>query len=175
MGIALGGQRSSDGERGNVFMKADLRIQVSDLHIQNEAFTIAEMVALADQRVELEDRVPNVQGDAFDLKSWYRNWKNSRYSEYAGEPTHVKVEAVDEFQALMPWNQVDSALFLYAQEGQALKKGYPIRLYVPDGSSECLNVKSIVHVWFLHDAALGEDATYGFKNRVAVDEMKFKK
>jgi hypothetical protein len=156
-------------------MQTDMRIQVSDPHITKETFTISEMVALAEQKLALADRVPNVQGDAFDLKSWYKSWKSSRKGEYAGEPTHVKVEAVDEFQALMPWSQVDSALFLYAQDGQALKKGYPIRLYVPDGSSECLNVKSIVNVWFLHDTTLGEEATYGFKNKVTLDELKFKK
>ncbi|MDQ0873734.1 hypothetical protein QFZ77_002393 [Paenibacillus sp. V4I3] len=162
-------------ERGNVFMQEDLRIQVSDQHIKNEAFTISEMVALAEQQLSLQDRVPNVQGDAFDLKSWYRSWKRSRNEGHAEEPTHLKVEAVDEFEALMPWSQLDSALILYAQDGQALKKGYPIRLYVPDGSSECLNVKSVVKIWFLHDQALGEEATFGFKNRVALDELKFKK
>ena len=31
---------------GNVCMQADLRIQVSDLHIKNETFTVDEMVAL---------------------------------------------------------------------------------------------------------------------------------
>lgn len=156
-------------------MQVDNRIQVSDLYIKNEAFTITEMVALADQQLALQERLPDVQGDAFDLKNWYRSWKRSRNVDHAEEPTHVKVEAIDEFQALMPWSQLDSALFLYAQDGQALKKGYPIRLYVPDGSSECLNVKSVVKVWFLHDQALGEEATFGFKNRVAIDELKFKK
>ncbi|SDN22461.1 hypothetical protein SAMN04487897_102201 [Paenibacillus sp. yr247] len=156
-------------------MQTEMRIQVSDPHITNEVFTISEMVALAEQKLALQDRVPNVQGEAFDLKSWYRSWKRSRNGEYAEEPTHVKVEAVDEFQALMPWSQVDTALFLYNQGGEALKKGYPIRLYVPDGSSECLNVKSVVKVWFLHDTALGDEATYGFKNRVLLDELKFQK
>ncbi|MGO4269445.1 hypothetical protein AB4Z22_06280 [Paenibacillus sp. TAF58] len=156
-------------------MQENLRIQVSDLYIKNEAFTITEMVALAEQQLALQERVPDVQGDAFDLKMWYRSWKSRRNREDAKEPTHLKVEAIDEFQALMPWSQLDSALFLYAQDGQALKKGYPIRLYVPDGSSECLNVKSVIKVWFLHDQTLGEEATFGFKNRVELDELKFKK
>ncbi len=156
-------------------MQMNSLIEVSDLHKNKEAFTVDEMVALAELRLNSQDRVPSVEGEAFDLKSWYRNWSNKRKKSAAEEPTHVRVEAVDEFQALIPWGQVDQALFLYAQEGQPLKKGYPIRLYVPDGSSECLNVKSIVKVWFLNDPALGEEATFGFKNKVTLDELKFKK
>lgn len=156
-------------------MQTNLVIQVSDIHRKNETFTAQEMVALADQRLNIQDRVPSVEGDAFDLKGWYRSWKSKRQQEGNEEPSHVKVEAVDQFQALIPWSQVDQALFLYAQEGQPLKKGYPIRLYVPDGSSECLNVKSIVKIWFLDEPALGEEATYGFKNQVSLDELKFKK
>ncbi|MCY9661226.1 hypothetical protein P5G65_25905 [Paenibacillus chondroitinus] len=156
-------------------MQADLRIQVSDPHLTNESFTVQELVNLAEMKLALEDRVPNVSGDAFDLKAWYRSWKNSRGGQAESEPTHVKVEAVDEFQALMSWSEVDSALILYAQDDEPLKKGYPIRLYVPDGSSECLNVKSVVHIWFLHDAKLGQEATFGFKNKVTLDELKIKK
>ncbi|TXK75861.1 molybdopterin-dependent oxidoreductase [Paenibacillus sp. N3.4] len=156
-------------------MQDDLRIQVSDIHIASEALTINEMVALAKERVALEDRVPLAEGEAFVLKTWYASWKNSHRSEHPEEPTHIKVEAADEFQALIPWSQADSALFLYAQKGQKLSKGYPIRLYVPDGSSECLNVKSIMKIWFLHDAAWGEEASYGFKNKITLDELKFKK
>lgn len=156
-------------------MQADLRIQVSDSHITNEAFTVQEIVQLAEVKLALEDRVPNAEGEAFDLKAWYRSWKSSRGGQQESEPTHLKVEAVDEFQALMPWAEADSAVFLYAQGGEPLKKGYPIRLYVPDGSSECLNVKSVVHIWFLHDATLGDEATFGFKNKVTLDELKIKK
>ncbi|OCT11656.1 hypothetical protein A8709_27665 [Paenibacillus pectinilyticus] len=156
-------------------MTTNLCIHVSDIHSTTETFTVDEMVALAEQKLNSQDRVPEVQGEAFDLKGWYRSWKNTHHVEEREEPTHVKVEAVDEFQALMPWSQVEQALFLYAQEGQPLKKGYPIRLYVPDGSSECLNVKSIVKIWFLRDASLGEEATYGFKNKVSLEELKIKK
>lgn len=156
-------------------MQINSHIEVSDLHKNKETFTVDEMVALADLRLNVQDRIPAVEGEAFDLKSWYRNWNNQGKQRAAEEPTHVRVEAADEFQALIPWGQVDQALFLFAQGGQPLKKGYPIRLYVPDGSSECLNVKSIVKVWFLNDPALGEEATYGFKNKVTLDELKFKK
>ncbi|MFD0692507.1 molybdopterin-dependent oxidoreductase [Paenibacillus sp. GCM10027628] len=156
-------------------MNTGIHIQVSDPHITNEAFTVTSMVAVAKQLLPLEERVPDVQGKAFDLKNWYSSWKQQHNAEDAPEPTHVRVEAIDEFQATLPWSQVDQALFLYAQEGKELKKGYPIRLYVPDGSSECLNVKSVVKMWFLHDNKLGNEATYGFKNKVSLDEMKFKK
>ncbi|MBD0382730.1 molybdopterin-dependent oxidoreductase [Paenibacillus sp. WST5] len=152
-----------------------MRIEVSDPHITNEEYTVSSMVAAAKQLLPLEERVPGVRGEAFDLKSWYFSWKQRHNADRAPEPTHVKVEAIDEFQATLPWSQIEQALFLYAQEGKELKKGYPIRLYVPDGSSECLNVKSVVKLWFLHDDKLGEEATYGFKNTVSPDELKFKK
>ncbi|OAS21302.1 hypothetical protein [Paenibacillus oryzisoli] len=156
-------------------MQTNSRIEVSDLHRNIQIFTVEEMVAIADLRCNIQDRVPSVEGEAFDLKSWYRSWHSNGQKRIDEEPTHVRVEAVDEFQALIPWGQTDQALFLYAQEGQALKKGYPIRLYVPDGSSECLNVKSIIKIWFINDPALGEEATYGFKNKITLDELKFKK
>lgn len=155
-------------------MQVQSVIQVWDIHHTIATFSAQEMVALAKEPLNIQDRVPNVEGEAFDLKGWYRSWKRLE-NEGDEAPTHVKVEAVDEFQALIPWSQVDQACFLYAQEGQPLKKGYPIRLYVPDGSSECLNVKSIVKVWFLNEPTLGEEATYGFKNKVSLDDLKFKK
>ncbi|WP_310186225.1 hypothetical protein [Bacillus sp. 3255] len=148
---------------------------MSDPYITEESLTVLDMVHLANGTLAVEDRVPNVRGEGFDLQSWYESWRSSRGGTEQGDPTHVKVEAVDEFQALMPWHQMGTAFFLYAQDGEPLKKGYPIRLYVPDGSSECLNVKSVVHIWFLHDAALGEEATFGFKNKVTLDELKMKK
>jgi hypothetical protein len=156
-------------------MQSPMRIQVTDSNSTDETLSIEEMLILADQKLNVQERVPAVQGEAFDLKTWYRSWKRSHTSQQMEEPTHVRVEAIDEFQALMPWSQLDQALFLYAQDGQPLQKGYPIRLYVPDGSSECLNVKSIVKIWFLHDANLGDEATYGFKNKVSMEELKFKK
>jgi hypothetical protein len=192
-------------EQGREQGKEQLKILVHDTNIgANELISVEEMVELATVRVELAERVPGVQGEAFDLNAWYRDWKSSKAGigvskaardsgdigsevisgdgEAAGgaerairEPTHLKVEAADEFQALMPWSQLEQALFLYAQEGKPLQKGAPIRLYVPNGSSECLNVKSVMKIWFLHDASLGEEATYGFKNTVTLDDLKVKK
>ncbi|MEW9698277.1 hypothetical protein [Paenibacillus sp. SI8] len=156
-------------------MPADIYIEVSDAQITSENFTVASIVAIAKNTMPLQERVPDVQGDAYDLTSWYDAWKTLHHANDSVIPTHVKVEAIDEFQATLPWSQVNQALFLYAQEGEELKKGHPLRLYVPDGSSECLNVKSVVKIWFLHDAALGDEATYGFKNTVSLDELKIKK
>lgn len=91
------------------------------------------------------------------------------------EPTHLRVLAIDEFTALIPWAQLDQAAFQYAILGEKLSKGYPIRLYVPNGSSECLNVKSIVQVELLYEPELGEEATYGFKNQIKPEEMLTRK
>jgi hypothetical protein len=153
----------------------NMHIRVTDAHIAAEEFTVKEMVELAPFRLPMNERVPAVQGKAFDLKSWYREWKKRHGIEQAPEPSHMKVEAVDEFQAVMSWSELDQAVFLYAQDESPLQKGYPIRLYVPNGSSECLNVKSVVKIWFLHDVLLNGEATFGFKNTVSLDEIKLKK
>jgi hypothetical protein len=152
-----------------------MNIKVTDANIASEVFTVDELVKAAPFQIQLSERVPAVQGDAFDVKAWYAAWKKKHGKEQLAEPTHFKVEAVDEFQALMPWGELNTALFLYAQEGKPLHKGAPIRLYVPNGRSDCLNVKSVVKLWFLHDASLGEEAVYGFKNAITTDELKLKK
>jgi hypothetical protein len=152
-----------------------MKIQVMDDHIAHDEFSVEQLVAAAPNCLPISERVPAVEGEAFDLKAWHQAWKKKHGAEQTAEPTHCKVEATDEFQAVMPWSELDLAVFLYAQEGQPLQKGYPIRLYVPDGSSECLNVKSVVKIWFLHDAALGDEASYGFKNMISADEMMLKK
>jgi hypothetical protein len=152
-----------------------MNIQVTDTNIASEVFTVDELVKAAPFQIQLSERVPAVQGDAVELRAWYEAWKKKHGKEHLAEPTHFKVEAVDEFQALIPWGELSTALFLYAQEGKPLHKGGPIRLYVPSGSSDCLNVKSVVKFWFLHDASLGNEAVYGFKNAMTADELKLKK
>ncbi|UUZ80613.1 hypothetical protein LJK88_38115 [Paenibacillus sp. P26] len=112
-------------------------------------------------------------GQAFDWLSWHRAWLQRRQAEGSRPPTHIEVEAADEFQARVPWDQLGRALILYAQEnGEPLRKGYPIRLYVPDGSSECLNVKSVVRLSLLYDGEAGMEAAYGYKNTVSPDELR---
>ena len=85
----------------------------------------------------------------------------------------MRVAAADGFEAVIPWEQLDRAVFLYEQNGNPLKKGYPIRLYVPDGTSQCLNVKGVVDIFFLKDAGLGKEASFGFKNNVSIQNMKW--
>ncbi|WP_028548128.1 molybdopterin-dependent oxidoreductase [Paenibacillus sp. UNC451MF] len=140
----------------------------------SEQCTVAEMSSLAPNHFPLKERVPGVEGQAFELKSWYHAWMNKRQVNTDREPVLMKVEAVDEFQATIPWNQLNQAVFLYEQDGKPLQKGFPIRLYVPDGSSECLNVKSVVTIWFEYDQTVNE-ASYGFKNRISIDELKMNK
>ncbi len=138
---------------------------------RSEALSVEQMAGMAPRHFSLAERVPGTEGQAFDLKSWYEVWSRSK----TAEPTHMMVEAADEFQATIPWKQLDDAAVLFAQDGLPLKKGYPVRLYVPNGSSDCLNVKSVVTIVFLHDERLGNEARYGFKNVVTTDEMKMRK
>ncbi len=152
-----------------------MKINVQDERIAKRDYTLQEMVDAAPVRLNLAERVPKAEGEAFDLKAWYRSWKQTNGGEGVTEPTHLRVEAVDEFQALMAWSQLDQAACLYASGGAPLQKGYPLRLYIPNGSSECLNVKSIVKLEFIHDPSLGDEAAYGFKNQISAEELRMKK
>jgi hypothetical protein len=153
----------------------EMKILVVDERNGQGEFTAEGMAELAGVKLAASDRVPGVEGNAFDLKNWYAVWKQNAGKTDGEEPTHVRVEAADEFQATIPWRELHQAFFLYEQNNQPLKKGYPIRLYVPDGSSSCLNVKSVVKVYFLYDAALGDAAEFGFKNRITPEDLRIKK
>jgi hypothetical protein len=140
----------------------------------------SEMAVLSKDSFSVASRVPGAEGEGFDLRSWYslaiRSLSGTAAESGEGklsnaEPTHLIVQASDEFQATIPWRQLNNALFQYAINGEPLVKGHPIRLYVPDGTSACLNVKSVVSLHFVIDAALGEEAGYGFRNEISPDQL----
>ncbi|HEY0827943.1 MAG TPA: molybdopterin-dependent oxidoreductase [Bacilli bacterium] len=148
-----------------------MEIAIYDGNGQAVYLTVEEMVAQAPLLLPLDQRVPGIEGKAFDLKQWYFAWRAGR-DELSPLPTYMLVEAVDQFQARIPWGQLDQAVLLYSQNGLPLEKGFPIRLYVPDGSSNCLNVKSIVRFDFIRNDEQGVEAEFGFKNRISTDELK---
>jgi DMSO/TMAO reductase YedYZ molybdopterin-dependent catalytic subunit len=86
------------------------------------------------------------------------------------ECTHVVFHALDDFQATLPLADLGQALLLFQQDGEPLKKGFPVRLLVPDGASDCLNVKSVVRIEFVQ-ADPNQGATFGFKNLVSPSEL----
>ncbi len=133
-----------------------------------------EMAALSNNVFPVADRVPGVSGEGFDLLSWYSGALRSLNGGKGGlpaEPTHLIVRASDEFQATIPWEQLSHALLQFAVNGEPLVKGRPIRLYVPDGTSACLNVKSVVSLRFVADSKLGDEAGYGFLNEVSPTQL----
>ncbi|MFB9327484.1 hypothetical protein ACFFSY_16260 [Paenibacillus aurantiacus] len=134
--------------------------------------TPEEMAKLAGGTFPLRERVEGGVGEAFDFAAWYEAWRREQgLTEDDPHPTHMKVEAADTFEAQIPWAQLGNAAFQYAQEGKPLVKGGPIRLYAPNGSSECLNVKSVVVCRFLHLEHDQDEASYGFKNTFSPQEM----
>lgn len=153
-----------------------MNIRVYDEIYGEALLTVEDMASAGGESFDAADRVPGAAGRAFDVKTWHRTWSAARSAGQDREPVRLQVEAADEFQASVPWSELDKALFLYAQaDGSPLAKGYPLRLYVPGGSSECLNVKSVVTVRLLYDEAEREpEATYGFKNTISLDELKRK-
>lgn len=134
---------------------------------------VSQMAALGPLQLDIAERVPGVAGKAFDVWTWYGAWQQAAGQAGTGEsPSHLQVEASDEFCATIPWGELGQAAFLYEQDGKPIKKGFPLRLYVPNGSSACLNVKSVLKVRLLHDPSLGDEATYGYKNRLSPDDLR---
>ncbi|WP_409345251.1 molybdopterin-dependent oxidoreductase [Paenibacillus sp. MBLB4367] len=130
---------------------------------------------MAGEYLEIGDRVPESEGRAFDFQAWYKAWKDAGKERIEEMPTHLKVEAADEFAATIPWAELGHAAFVYEVNGEPLSKGFPLRLYVPDGSSKCLNVKSVVRITLLHDNQTSGEATYGFMNQINPDDLRIKR
>lgn len=130
-----------------------------------------EMAALAGRSFPASDRVPGAVGEAFDLADWIAAYAARRTGTSdvvaATAPTHLIVRAADEFEAIIPWTQLKEAFFLFALNGAPLAKGGPLRLYVPDGSSACLNVKQVTHIRIAADPEMGDQAGYGFRNEIS--------
>lgn len=145
--------------------------------IENEIMhklTLKEMLELNSVTINISERVPGTEGKALDLYSWYDRWIKARNMTPMDYPTHLSVEAADEFCATIAWSELEQAVLLYEQEGLPLVKGFPLRLFVPDGSSACLNVKSVVKLHFIHQADLDFEASYGFKNKISINDLKKK-
>ena len=137
------------------------------------ALTNAEaMAALAGNVFSLAERIEGGTGEAFDFAAWSEAWrKSSGLGADDPYPTHLKVEAVDTFEAVIPWEQLKDAAIQFSIGGQPLVKGGPVRLYVPNGSSACLNVKGVVIFRLVEDIDHRDYVAYGFKNTVSTQEL----
>ncbi|MGN7454643.1 hypothetical protein ACTHPH_07495 [Paenibacillus pasadenensis] len=124
----------------------------------------------------LSERVPDGSGEAFGLIDWHRGWLEQAAAagreDVVAAPTHVKVVADDRFEAVISWREAAQAAFLFAREGVPLEREGPLRLYVPDGSSKCLNVKRVVSLTLLEEPELGGDAAYGFKSDFSPEDLR---
>jgi hypothetical protein len=166
---------NEQGERINTKLLGEFKVKIQFIEKEIiQKLSLEEMLAMNPIIVNINERVPGVAGKAIDLFSWYDCWAKAKHLTPLEHPTHLSVEAVDEFCATMAWSELQQAALLYEQEGLPLLKGYPLRLYVPDGSSACLNVKSVVKLDFIHQSDLDSKATYGFKNKITLDELKKK-
>ncbi|SFI92811.1 hypothetical protein SAMN02799624_02720 [Paenibacillus sp. UNC496MF] len=152
------------------------RIAVHDGDRAPVLFSPEEMAASAGIVFPLAERVSGAAGDAFDFGAWFARFREREGAD-PGEPlpTHLKLEAADTFEAVIPWEQLTDAAVQFALDGAPLPKNGPVRLYVPNGSSECLNVKSIVAFRLLRDEARRGEASYGFKRTFSADDMRIKK
>lgn len=89
-------------------------------------------------------------------------------------PSHVVFYGSDQFIAEVVMAELDAAFFLFKEDGKPLNKGYPIRLYVPDGSSKCLNIKSVIGMEPVRYKGkdLNKPSSFGFNNTLSPEELK---
>jgi hypothetical protein len=151
---------------------AGMNICVWDSLYGEEDNTAVRLADLAGEPFSIAERVPGADGTAFDLYGWYEGWLKNKNAQSGAQPTYMRVEAADGFEAVIPWKQLGQAAFVFEQQGQPLAKGFPLRLYVPDGSSACLNVKSVVRIELRYDGLGSDQATYGFKNRISASDLR---
>ncbi|MFC4809263.1 hypothetical protein [Paenibacillus sp. GCM10023250] len=153
------------------------RIAVHDGNREPVFLSPEEMAVMAGAVFPLAERVNGAAGEAFDFGAWFARFRERESAAGLGEPlpTHLKLEGADAFEAVIPWEQLADAAVQFALAGSPLPKNGPIRLYVPNGSSECLNVKSIVACRFLRDEARRGEASYGFKRTFSADDLRIKK
>ncbi|MBB3108302.1 hypothetical protein FHS18_000330 [Paenibacillus phyllosphaerae] len=151
-------------------------IIIDHFGLEQQASTPEAMAKLAGSTFALSERVDDAAGEAFDFAAWYAAWRLEQgIGADQPHPTHLKVEAVDSFEAVIPWKQLESAAFLFRVDGAPLAKGGPLRLFTPNGSSECLNVKSVVVCRFIQDETLGDESVYGFKSTFSPQELFMKR
>ncbi|MWC26951.1 molybdopterin-dependent oxidoreductase [Paenibacillus sp. MMS18-CY102] len=157
----------------------ETRIEIEHDEFGIESWTADAMAELAGESFPIGERVPEAAGKAFDWAIWYEEWLNLlAYTSHCtlSPPKQLKLYAADQFEASIPWDQLKGAAVLFAeQDGTPLAKGGPIRLFVPNGSSKCLNVKNIVRIVVSTQEELSEEATYGFKQQFTLDDMTIKK
>lgn len=138
--------------------------------------TAEEMAAAAGRIFPLSDIIENGAGEAFDFLMWYSSWRSANgIGEEIPLPSHLQVEAADAFEAVIPWEQLAGSAVQYRADNAPLAKNGPIRLYVPNGSSDCLNVKRVIVCRFIQQEESRGEASYGFKNKFSPQEMRLKR
>jgi hypothetical protein len=151
-------------------------INIEHFELGASVTTPEEMAKLTGAGFLISERVPEAVGEAFDWLLWYAAWLRDKNPDKAAKlmkPSYLIVEAADTFEATIPWEQLEQAAVLYRMNGLPLQKAGPIRLYVPNGSSKCLNVKSIVKLKIGRDLQNTQvEAAYGFKHTFSMDDLR---
>ena len=101
------------GEGHNV-----LRIYAGDRLIEEaESKQLAQEAPL---HIDISLKVEGARGLAFDLLTWVAAFQARHSHELpVGDPTHLQVNAADEFQAVIPWEQLKEAAIKYAEVPEA--------------------------------------------------------
>lgn len=117
------------------------------------------------KHIDVPSVVPNCSGTAVSVISFLD------FVQPMQDCTHVIFKANDEFQATIPFAELKDALLIFKQDGALLEKGFPLRLFIPDGWSECLNIKSVTTIEFVQNTYGESKSTFGFKNLIQLSEL----
>ncbi|GBF73104.1 hypothetical protein PA598K_01389 [Paenibacillus sp. 598K] len=148
-------------------------VRIEHAGADNGSQTAQQLRELGGDVFPIGERVPGAAGLAVDFHQWYAAWRAACGVTGTETPAALHVRAHDAFEAHIPWAQLDGAAFGIADEdGGPLRRGGPIRLYVPGGASDCLHVKQLAAMVFDEQPLPEDEATYGFRNIVEPAQLR---
>jgi DMSO/TMAO reductase YedYZ molybdopterin-dependent catalytic subunit len=118
------------------------------IKLHNQGIPVAELTMedfeqYKDDQIPIQMYVSKKQGEAVLFRKLLALF-------FPPQPyTHAKFIASDGYSQTIPTDDLQHAFLLFKQAGAPLQKGYPIRLYVPSGDTDCLNVKSVIEIEML--------------------------
>ncbi|AFH64081.1 hypothetical protein ACVNS2_25740 [Paenibacillus caseinilyticus] len=133
-------------------------IQIFDDHKGDEFFDIGEMISVSTYHLDAEERVPGLKGRAVDWDHWYKSWAAMASGESYLIPTHLKIIAVDGRTAVIPWDRLRDAMFVYeTPENGTLET---IHFVVP-GEDERMNLPNVMQLNMIYNMELSGEPEYG--------------
>ncbi|RKD27009.1 hypothetical protein BEP19_00075 [Ammoniphilus oxalaticus] len=114
------------------------QLQIETVDGQALSVSYDDLERWKDATIPVEEYVPGKQAEAVYVKDILR-----QHALLEGFSRAV-FTAEDGFKQKASKEELDQAFFVFKQNGEPMNAG--ARLYVPDGRSDCLNVKSVIQI-----------------------------